>query len=197
MSGLCVYQSVECHCAELIDQALQDHLYSGSRVLRERAAEFLSKSRSQAISRQLATAIRSPRDYVSTRAAWGLSFRGDALSITLLKKALHGRNVRVVEQAAWALGRIDDVRARRELISALKSPRRLVRTRAAAGLWRAAVNGYRSASVERTLMGMLPRDKGSVALTLSNMLRNRTSPPRSPGCTKPTAFERHGGEWIR
>lgn len=185
------------HCAELIAQALQDHLYSGSRVLRERAAEFLSKSRSQSISRQLAAAIRSPKDYVSTRAAWGLSFRGDALSISLLKKALHGRNIRVIEQAAWALGRMDDVRARRVLIAALNSPRRIVRTRAAAGLWRAAINGFRSAAVEKTLMGMLPRDKGAVALTLSYMLRNRTSPPRIPAYTEPTAFERHGGERIR
>lgn len=149
------------------------------------------------ILRKLAAAIRSPKDYVSTRAAWGLSIRGDALSISLLKKALHGRNVRVIEQAAWALGRMDDVRARRELISALNSPRRIVRTRAAAGLWRAAVNGFRSAAVERTLMGMLPRDKGAVALTLSYMLRNRTSPPRRLVYTKPTAFERHSGEWIR
>lgn len=185
-------------CAELIALALQDHLYSGDRVLRERAAEFLSKNPSPSISLRLAEALRSPRDYVSTRAAWGLSLRGDALSIRLLKRALHGRSPRALKQAAWALGRIDDARARCELVSALDSPRRIVRTQAAAGLWRAAVNGYRSAAVERKLMGMLPRDKGSAALTLSHMLRNRTRAPLDRARHgKPTAFDRHGGSWIR
>lgn len=198
MSGFCVYSGVASQCAELIAQVLQDHLYSGNLVLRERAADFLSKSRSQLISRQLAAALRSPRDYVATRAAWGLSVRGDALSISLLKQALHGRSLRALKQAAWALGRMDDARARRELVSALKSPRRLVRTQAASGLWRAAVNGYRSASVERTLLGMLARDKGQVSLTLSHMLRNRTSPPRKkPAWVTLTVFERNGGSWIR
>jgi hypothetical protein len=67
-------------------------------------------------------------------------------------------------------------------VIALDSPRRIVRNQAAAGLWRAAVNGYRSASVVKKLIGMLPRDKGYAALTLSHMLRNRTkvSPERAP-----------------
>lgn len=195
-SGPCVYQGVPRRYAELIALALQDHLYSGDHILRERAAEILSKNPSRAISLRLAQALRSPRDYVSTRAAWGLSLRGDAFSIHLLKKALHGRSPRALKQAAWALGRIDDVRARRELVAALDSPRRIVRNQAAAGLWRAAVNGFSSAAVEKKLLAMLPRDKGCAALTLSHMLRNRTRVPLDRR-GKPTAFERHGGSWIR
>lgn len=148
-------------CPELIALALQDHLYSGDRVLRERAAEILSKNPSRSISLRLAQELRSPRDYVSTRAAWGLSLRGDAFSIRLLKKALHGASLRALMQAAWALGRIDDARARRELVAALDSSRRVVRNHAAAGLWRAAVNGYRSAAVEKKLLAMCREIKGT------------------------------------
>lgn len=167
-------------------------------MLRERAAEFLSKTRSRAVVRKLARALSSPRDYVSTRAAWGLTLCKDDLAIDLLERALNGGNERIRSQASWALGRIENPRAMKVLVSALESPRRAVYAQAAAGLWRAAVNGYRSAQVERTLIGLLKRDKGQVALTLSHMLRNRTSPPRKrPATAVLTAFERHGGSWIR
>lgn len=179
-------------------QILQDHLYAGERVLRERAAEFLSRMRSRAVVRKLARALSSPRDYVSTRAAWGLTLCKDDLAIDLLERALNGGNPRIRSQAAWALGQIENSRARKVLVSALESPRREVRAQAASGLWRAAVNGYRNARVEKTLMRLLKGDKGGVALTLSHMLRNRTSPPRKrPDAVAPTAFERHGGAWIR
>lgn len=183
---------------ELIALALHDHLYSGDRILRERAAEFLSRDHSRTISLALARELQSSRDYVATRAAWGLSLRADAYTIHLLKRALHGRSHRALKQAAWALGRIDDPRARRELVTALDSPRRIVRNQAAASLWRAAVNGYRIAVVERKLMSMLSRDKGHAALTLSHMLRNRTRVSVDRLHRRgPTAFERHGGSWIR
>ena len=108
-----------------IVQILRDHLFAGERVLRERAAEFLSKTRSRAVVRKLARALSSPRDYVSTRAAWGLTLCKDDLAIDLLERALNGGNERNRSQASWALGRIEHPQAMKVPVPALESPARL------------------------------------------------------------------------
>lgn len=181
---------------DLTAQILEDHLGSGNGVLRERAAEFLSKTRSVRVVRALRSAMNSHQNFVAVRGSWGLTLVPSAMGLPVLKQALHAPDHRVVAHAAWALGRIADVRARKALISALWSKRRIVRAHAAGGLWRAAVHGFTDRRVERRLQSMLEGDKGHAALTLSHMLRNRHR-VRPRGRRIPTVFEREGGAWIR
>ncbi len=170
---------------------------SGDRILRERAADYLAKTRSLSALRALQTAMRSEKDYTATRAAWGLTIVPAYLGIPVLRRALHAQETRLVANAAWALGRIEHVQARKVLIAALSSRRRVVRAQAAGGLWPAAVHGFSDRRVERRLQSMLSWDKGHAALTLSHMLRNRTRVVHRKTPRAPSVFERKGGEWIR
>jgi len=123
------------------------------------------------------------------------------LVVKPLARALHGGDLRVLKQAAWALGSMRSSRARRVLVVALKSSRRIVRYQAAGALWRSAVGGFTNRRVEQVLIGMLKGDKGHVAITLSHMLRNRTITQkrvyRQSHRPQASILERMGGAWIR
>lgn len=182
--------------------SIQDHLYSQDGSLRELAAEFLSKTNSRLVAKQLIAELRNADRYVAIRAAWGLSLMKPSLVVPHLKRTLHGRDLDRLKQAAWALGRMESLKARRVLVAALKHRRRTVREHAAGALWRTALDGFTSVKVEQDLVRILKRDRGQVALTLRHMLksracRNGVRGARKQLCSKANVFQRMGGAWIR
>lgn len=182
--------------------SIQDHLYSQDDSLRELAAEFLSKTNSHLAAKQLVAELKNTDRYVAIRAAWGLSLMKPSLVVPHLVRALHGRDLDRLKQAAWALGRMESLKARRVLVSALKHRRRAVREHSAGALWQHALIGYKSKKVEGLLLGMLKGDRGHAALTLSRILKNHRRaggerPDRRPGLSKASVFQRMGGAWIR
>jgi len=173
---------------------IQDHLYSQDESRREHAASSLSRCNSRAVVKQLLAALNDQNRYVAIRAAFGLSIMKPALVVPYLSKALLGQDPDRIKQAAWALGRIRNPKARRVLIAALENRRKIVRYQAAAGLWRYA-HQLRSKKAEHLLTRMLDGDNGSAALTLRRMQRpSRAIKVRQPHAT---VFNRMGGDFIR
>lgn len=174
---------------------VSNHLFTQDQRLREEAAETLRKNESPEVLAQLLAALKSSQRYISTRAAWGLSCMSPALVVPILEEELHGQDPACVELAAWALGRIRNAGARRVLVAALEDKRKHVKYRAAGGLWRPAMQGFKSKKAERLLAGMLKDDNGSAGIVLQRMRRTRKAPKARR--RRGTFFKRMGGDFIR
>lgn len=177
---------------------LSDHLYSNDLAVRKRAAEVLRTTKSESVAHELLRSVGSWERKVSTRAAFGLTLISPELALPYLASGLEHQDPQIVEQSAWALGRVKHPRALELLVEALSHKREVVRHEAAKGLWAPAVHGFRSAAAIRALRKIEGTDKGGAALVLRHMLRERELPyDLSSGHTSGDAFDRAGGQWIR
>ncbi|NLH39376.1 MAG: HEAT repeat domain-containing protein [Elusimicrobia bacterium] len=143
---------------------VHDHLYSQNCLLREMAAEFLSKTNSVDVAKGLLAELTNKDRFIASRAAWGLTLMKERISVPLLIKALRSSNPNICREAGWALKRTTSMRADKALSEALKDRNPIVQQSAAFGLCGKAI--AKNAKVQRTLIKMLKGDKGNITITL-------------------------------
>jgi len=143
---------------------INNHLYSQDCLSREIAAEFLSKTDSINIAKELITELANKNVFVAIRAAWGLTLMKDKISLPLLIKALRNSNPDVCKNAGWALTRIKDFRAEKALAAALKDRSPVVQNVAASALSHKAIAV--DPVVQTALIKMLEHDNGAATITL-------------------------------
>lgn len=148
------------------EKIVKIHLYSQNCVLREKAAEFISKTNSTDIAKKLVKELSNYDRFVAIRAAFGLSLMKENISLPLLKIAL--MDPETCENAILALRLIKSHKSEKIIAKALKSKNPLIRNYAVRGITDKPIS--KTPEVQKTLINMLDYDdKGSVTLALGGI----------------------------
>ena len=149
------------------NKIIHTHLYSQNCLLREKAANFLAKTDSSTVAKKLISEFKNKNRYVAIRAAWGLRLMKEKIVVPLLAEALSDPAPEICRNTGWALNKVKGKMAEEAAAEVfLKSADSAVQNEAATAL--RGKETAKNPEVQKKLIEILKRDKGSVTSTLGD-----------------------------